>query len=100
MTQPMGRQNGAAIRAFREKEKMSVVTLAGLVGLDNPQSLRNIENGTRPASNDVIWLLARILTVPVKAITRDGTDDGITAPVAAETKDAAAALWPDPRPET
>ena len=84
----MGRQNGAAIRAFREKEKMSVATVAGLVGLDNPQSLRNIENGTRPASNDVIWHLARILRVPVKAITRDGTDNGITAP--AEPDDVAA----------
>jgi transcriptional regulator with XRE-family HTH domain len=84
----MGRQNGAAIRAFREKEQMSVAVVAGLVGLDNPQSLRNIENGTRPASNDVIWHLARILRVPVKAITRDGTGDGITVP--AEPKGVAA----------
>jgi transcriptional regulator with XRE-family HTH domain len=95
----MGRQNGAAIRAFREKERLSVATVAGLVGLDNPQSLRNIENGTRPASNDVIWHLARILRVPVKAITRDGTDDGITAPVPAEPE-GAAALCPDPPPAT
>jgi transcriptional regulator with XRE-family HTH domain len=97
----MGRQNGAAIRAFREKEEMSVATAAGLVGLDNPQSLRNIENGTRPASNDVIWHLARILRVPIRAITRDGTDDGITAPVVAEPEEAeAAALWRAPRPAT
>lgn len=93
----MGRQNGAAIRAFREKEKMSVATAAGLIGLDNPQSLRNIENGTRPASNDVIWHLSRILAVPVKAITRDGTDDGITAPAEPEEAEAAA-LWRPPGP--
>lgn len=73
MTHPTGRQNGAAIRAFREKERLSVPQVAALLGLKNPQSLRNIENGRRPASDKVIWHLARILAVPVDAITRDGS---------------------------
>lgn len=73
MTQlPMGRQNGAAIRAFRKKERLSVAELAGFVGL-HPSSLVNIENGRRPAGDEVIRNLARVLAVPVAAITRDGT---------------------------
>lgn len=75
MTQPMGRQNGAAIRAFRKKEGKSVPEVAGLLGM-HQQSLRNIENGRRPASDEVIWHLSRILAVPVAAITRDGTSEG------------------------
>jgi transcriptional regulator with XRE-family HTH domain len=71
----MGRQNGAAIRAFRNKEGLSVVKVAGLLQI-HPQALRNIENGTRPAGSEVMWHLARILDVPLKAITRDGTGDG------------------------
>ena len=75
MTQPMGRQNGAAIRAFREKEGKSVPQVAGLLGM-HPQSLRNIENGRRPASDEIIWHLARILAVPEAAITHPGTGGG------------------------
>lgn len=73
----VGRQNGIAIRAFRQKEKLSVVKLAGFVGI-HEQSLRNIENGRRSASSETISHLARVLGVPVAAITRDGTDLGIT----------------------
>jgi transcriptional regulator with XRE-family HTH domain len=108
MTQPTGRQNGAAIRAFREKEGMSVPEVAGLLGM-HPQSLRNIENGRRPASDEIIWHLARILVVPEAAITYrdetgngaqdDSTDDGAPEPQA-EPEDAAAALCPASRPET
>jgi transcriptional regulator with XRE-family HTH domain len=85
----MGRQNGAAIRAFRKKEKMSVVELAGYIGL-HPQSLRNIENGRRPASDEIIRHLSRVLGVPIAAITRDGTDNGIAEPGPAEVEDEAA----------
>lgn len=74
---PVGRQNGAAIRAFRKKEQLSVVKLAACVGL-HEQSLRNIENGRRSVSREVLKDLARVLGVPVEAITRDGTDDGFT----------------------
>jgi transcriptional regulator with XRE-family HTH domain len=76
--EPNGRQNGAAIRAFREKEGLTVAELARFVGL-HPQALRNIENGSRPASKEAIYNLSRVLRVPVPAITRDGTDCGIEA---------------------
>lgn len=86
--QLIGRQNGAAIRAFRNKEGMSVVQLAGYIGL-HPQSLRNIENGRRPASEEIIRNLSRVLGVPVEAITRTGTDCGIEAdPAGAKAKAA------------
>jgi transcriptional regulator with XRE-family HTH domain len=84
-----GRQNGAAIRAFRQKERLTVPQLAGYIGI-HPQSLRNIENGRRSAAPDTIRHLARVLGVPVPAITRDGTDDGITEE-APEPQGAAAA---------
>lgn len=76
----MGRQNGAAIRAFRKKERMTVAGLAGHAGIAE-QSLRNIENGHRPASDETIWRLARLLAVPVEAITRSGTAEGISAEI-------------------
>jgi transcriptional regulator with XRE-family HTH domain len=65
-----GRQNGAAIRALRIKEQLRGPELATMVGL-HPQALRNIENGSRPASPIVIVAIARALAVPVAAITRD-----------------------------
>jgi transcriptional regulator with XRE-family HTH domain len=68
----VGRQNGAAIRAFRQKERLSVVKFAGYVGL-HEQSLRNIENGRRSVSSETLQDIARVLGVPVAAITRDGT---------------------------
>jgi len=72
--------NGAAIRAFRKKEKLSVPQLAGYVGLA-PQSLTNIESGGRGTTRKVIGDLARVLGVPVEAITKDGTSVGL-APAA------------------
>ena len=68
-TEPMGRQNGAAIRAIRELSKMSPAELALAAGIKE-QSLRNIENGTRPASDQVIYAIAGKLGVPVEAITK------------------------------
>ena len=67
----VGRQNGVAIRAFRQKEKLTVVKLAGYVGL-HEQSLRNIENGRRTVSRETLLDIARVLGVPVAAITRNG----------------------------
>jgi transcriptional regulator with XRE-family HTH domain len=67
----IGRQNGAAIRAFRKKERLTVAELAGFVGL-HPQALVNIENNSRPASPKAIRNLARVLGVPGEAITRAG----------------------------
>lgn len=65
----MGRQNGAAIRAIRELRGMSPGDLAAAAGVKE-QSLRNIENGHRPASDPVINAIAGALAVPVEAITR------------------------------
>jgi transcriptional regulator with XRE-family HTH domain len=91
----MGRQNGAAIRAFRKKDKLTLARLAAFVGLQNKQSLVNIENGRRPAGDDVIRDLARVLNVPIQAIMRDGTDGGLDTgdmtDEAAEPEGAAAA---------
>lgn len=67
----MGRQNGAAIRAFRKKERLGVAEFAGFVGL-HKASLVNIENGRRPAGDELIRNMARVLGVPVAAIVRDG----------------------------
>jgi transcriptional regulator with XRE-family HTH domain len=68
--EPAGRQNGPAIRALRVKEGLTVKQLADMVGL-HEQALRNIENGSRPASDLVITAIARVLAVPTGAITRD-----------------------------
>lgn len=74
---PMGRQNGAAIRAIRKAKNMQLRQLADYVGLSCPQALTNIENGHRPAGRIVLLSIARGLDVPVEAITRDGTAEGI-----------------------
>ncbi len=65
----MGRQNGAAIRAIRELSGLSPGDLAAAIDIKE-QSLRNIENGSRPASDAVIYAIAGKLGVPVEAITK------------------------------
>ena len=72
-TEPMGRQNGAAIRVIRERSGISPGDLAKAANIKE-QSLRNIENGTRPASDAVIYAIAGRLRVPVEAITRCAMD--------------------------
>jgi len=86
--EPTGRQNGAAIKAIRKKDRRSLADVAQYAGL-HPQALVNIENNSRPASAEVIVKIAEILDVPVAAITRDGTDDGV-ARETPETQGAAA----------
>jgi transcriptional regulator with XRE-family HTH domain len=78
--EPVGRQNGAAIRALREKDKRSPADMARHVGL-HPQALRNIENNSKPAGSDTIKAIADILDVPIEAITRDGCPLEDDAPV-------------------
>lgn len=75
--EPVIRQNGAAIRAIRKKDRRSARDVAHQVGI-HEQGLRNIENNTRPASTEVLRRIADILDVPVEAITRDGTSEEIT----------------------
>lgn len=86
---PVGRQNGVAMRAFRQKVEISVIEMAGYLGM-HPQSLRNIENGRRPASPKAIKDAARILGVPIEAITRSGTAAGIDEEAPAEPAGVAA----------
>lgn len=87
--EPTGRQNGAAIRAIRMKDRRSVADVAQFAGL-HPQALRNIENNSRPASTEALHLIADILDVPVAAITRDGTEVGSSQDARTEPKGAAA----------
>lgn len=74
--EPDVRPNGAAIRAIREKDRRTRSDVARYAGIA-PQSLTNIENGSRSTSARVLYRIAEILAVPVKAITADGTDAGI-----------------------
>ena len=69
-TEPMGRQNGAAIRVIRKLSGLSASQLAEAIGIEE-QSLRNIENGSRPASDAVLYAIVGRLNVPLEAITKD-----------------------------
>lgn len=72
--EPVIRQNGAAIRALRKKDRRTVADVAAFAGL-KPQTLTNIENNSKPASKEAMLKIADLLGVPVAAITRNGTDD-------------------------
>lgn len=81
MTQQlMGRQNGAAMRAIRKLRKISLASAAEQLGLAHRNVVTSIENNRRPASPRVIRDYARILDVPVQAVTRSGTDEDIGQP--------------------
>jgi transcriptional regulator with XRE-family HTH domain len=73
--EPMVRQNGAAIRAIRKKDKRTIADVARYARIE-PQTLTNIENNSKPASKEVVIRIADLLDVPIAAITRDGTDEG------------------------
>jgi transcriptional regulator with XRE-family HTH domain len=75
--EPMIRQNGAAIRALRKKDRRTVADVAAFAGL-KPQTLTNIENNSKPASKEALLKIADLLGIPVAAITRCGTDDEFT----------------------
>jgi transcriptional regulator with XRE-family HTH domain len=64
------RQNGAAIRAIREALRLTVTELAEYTG-SHPQTLRNIELDRRPASDELLTLIARALQVDIAAILRN-----------------------------
>lgn len=68
------RQNGASIRALRQREGHSVDDLAKLVGFSAPH-LRNIENELKNASVEHLAAIARALDVPIAALRRAHGDD-------------------------
>lgn len=62
-------QNGHAIREFRELRRWSLTELANEVGITK-QALSNIEHERRPASREVLYRIAEILAIDVRAILR------------------------------
>lgn len=62
------RQNGAAIRALREKDGMSQTALAAKVGI-RQASLSAIESGAANAYVTTLNKIARALCVPTAAVT-------------------------------
>lgn len=64
------RQNGAAIRSLREKDGWHQPDFAREVGMSQ-SALSNIEREKRSARPATIHRIARVLRVPVAAITRD-----------------------------
>lgn len=82
------RQNGAAIRALREKDGCTQTAFAKAVGI-RQASLSQIENEAVNAGVATLNLIARALHVPVAAITRNRIDVAV-----APGTNGAAALWP------
>lgn len=66
----MLRQNGAAIRSLREKDGWHQPDFAREVGMSQ-SALSNIEREKRSARPATIHRIARVLRVPVAAITRE-----------------------------
>lgn len=64
------RQNGAAIRSLREKDGWHQPDFAREVGVTQA-ALSNIEREKRGARPATIHRIARVLRVPVAAITRE-----------------------------
>jgi len=62
-------QNGYAIRAFRIKEGLTVNELANSIGVSYSH-LQNIEHENRTARPEHLARIARVLHVPVAALTR------------------------------
>jgi transcriptional regulator with XRE-family HTH domain len=75
------RQNGAAIRSLREKDGWHQPEFARKVGMSQ-SALSNIEREKRSARPATIHRIARVLRVPVAAITRE--------------RDEPTGQWPEP----
>lgn len=71
------RQNGAAIRALREKDGWTQAALAEAVGI-RQATLSAIESESASAYVTTLNLIARAMRVPVAAIMRDCDDTGRT----------------------
>lgn len=72
------RQNGAAIRSLREKDGWHQPEFARKVGMSQ-SALSNIEREKRSARPATIHRIARVLRVPVAAITREYDEFGLRA---------------------
>jgi len=73
------RQNGAALRAIRQREGLTIAGLANKVSkslaISEPH-LRNIENELKSASIEHLAVIAKVLEVPLAAIRRNpGAED-------------------------
>jgi transcriptional regulator with XRE-family HTH domain len=71
----MLRQNGAAIRSLREKDGWHQPDFAREVGMSQ-SALSNIEREKRSARPATIHRIARVLRVPVAAISREFGERG------------------------
>lgn len=63
------RANGAAIRALREKDGLSLEELSRKAGLRSHSHLSHIERGEKVPSRRALNRIARALAVPVAAIS-------------------------------
>lgn len=72
------RQNGAAIRSLRQKDGWHQPEFAREVGVTQA-ALSNIEREKRGARPATIHRIARVLRVPVAAITREYDDPATSA---------------------
>lgn len=70
------RQNGAAIRAIRQREGLSVSDLANRAIISAPH-VRNIENEQKSASLQHLAAIARALDVPLAALRRANDDEAV-----------------------
>ena len=62
-------QNGYAIRAFREREGLSVNQLASTIGVSDSH-MRNLECENKAATPEVLARIADAVHVPVVALSR------------------------------
>lgn len=65
----VARQNGAALRAFRQMRGLSAADLAQRVDVTDPH-IRNLENEHRSAQPELLAKIALVLDVPEQALKR------------------------------
>jgi transcriptional regulator with XRE-family HTH domain len=78
------RQNGAAIRAIRDLNELSVLDLCDLLAEQegitvHPNHIRNVETNARGASPQLIGAIARTLKVSKVAILADPAKTKVSA---------------------
>ena len=79
----MTTQNGFAIRAFRQRDRLTVTMLAEILGISDAH-YRKIEAETRDAQPEHIAALAKAFNVTAAALVR--TPPGATAPLSAASE--------------